>query len=195
MSFNRIPDRMVAYATYELAELLAKLTTQQRAAIDRIVDHVYINNRPWAMLFRTQPAIDISNEHPLGRAAIPPICAEANYYRKGKLDAEGNRSGEGWGHNQAFQEALKKAVELALAGQERERSQRLQAAKRRAEDNAQLAVDQWVDIMQTGRVEFARIEAAGKVLELAYRGEGSDTQSSGRAVEHDWWAAADSEGD
>lgn len=191
MTFSRIPDRMLGYATYELAELLAKLTQRQREAIDRIVDHVYVNNRPWAILFRTQPPIDISDEHPLGRAAIPPICAEANYYRRGRVDAEGNLHGEGWGHNAAFKAALEKAAELALATVERERSQRLQAAKRRAEDNAELAVDQWVDVMQHGRVEFARIEAATKVIELAYRGEGGGAQSSGRAMEHDWWAAAD----
>lgn len=191
MSFARLPDRMVAYATYELAEMLARLTAKQRSAIDRIVEHVYINNRPWAPLFRTQPAITISAEHPLGRAAIPPICTEANYYRRGTVDANGDLHGAGWAHDPDFQAALKKAAELALATVERERAERLRAAKTYAETNARAAVVAWVEIMENGRNEMARIDAAGRVLDLAYRGEGEQDQSSGRAVENDWWAATD----
>lgn len=196
MSFDRLPDRMLGYATFELAELLAKLTARQRAAIDRIVEHVYIHNRPWAALFREQPATPPSRDTRTGatlpgRPAIPPICPESSYYRKGKVTAEGNVKGEGWGHNKEFQEALKKAVELALATKERERAERLRRAKEYAEENARAAVETWVEVMENDRVGFARIEAAKALLELAFRGEGVENQSSGRALEHDWWAAAD----
>lgn len=191
MSYSTVPARMLAYATHELAELLAALTPAQRAAIDRIVEHVYINNRPWAILFVNQPEIPPCAEFPLGRPAIPRICAETNYYRRGRYDPETDTTkGAGWAHDPAFKEALDRAKELALATREEERSRKLQAAKRRAEDNAELAVNQWVSIMQSSRVDFARIEAAGKVLELAFRGEG-DTQSSGRELERDWWQAAE----
>lgn len=190
MSFSRLPDRMVGYATWELAELLGKLTGPQREAIDRIVQHVYIENKPWADLFRDQPPITISREHPLGRAAIPRICAETSYYRRGKVDDEGKRVKPGWGHDPEFQDALKEAVKLALGIQERERLEYLNRAKRYAEQAAGPAVQTWVHVMAFGSDDNARINAAQKVVDLAFKGGGPEQSNAGASVEADWWAAA-----
>lgn len=174
MSFERLPDGMVAYATYELADLLGQLTTRQRAAIDRIVQHVYIANRPWAELFRGDSR----------------ICPEANYYRKGTIDPEtGQPRGYGWGHDPDFQAALQQAVRLALAAEQRERLGHLQRAKRRAEAEAVNAVKQWVEIMEGSRNDFARLDAAGRVIDLAFKGSGEQADT-GASAEADWWAAA-----
>lgn len=174
MSFERLPDGMVGYATYELAEMLGKLTPRQRAAIDRIVQHVYINNLPWAHLFRGDDK----------------ICPESRYYYRGKVDPDtGKVKGAGWGHDPQFVEALGAAKRLAIAGQQRESMGHLQRAKRRAEQQADNAVGAWVDVMEHGRDERARNEAAQKVIDLAFKGneEKSDT---GAGLEADWWAAA-----
>jgi hypothetical protein len=190
VSFERLPDGIVGYATYELAELLAKLTTRQRDAIDRIVRHVYLNNRPWAELFRDQPPIDISDDHPLGRAAIPRICPEAMYYRRGTIDATtGERKGFGWGHDPDFKAALEQAVNLALGQQQRERLEYLQRAKRYAEQAAGPMVQVWVNVAAFSADDSARINAAAKVIDLAFKGAGESTDT-GASLEQDWWAAA-----
>lgn len=175
VSFGTLPDGMVGYATYELAEMLGKLTPRQRAAIDRIVQHVFVDNQPWAALFRGDDK----------------ITSEASYYRKGKVDPEtGKRKGYGWGHDPAFQEALDAAKRLALATQQRERTHRLQLAKARAEQRAEAAVDTWDNVMTHGRDERARNEAAQKMIDLAFKGSGEQTES-GASLEADWWAAAE----
>lgn len=190
MTFERLPDGMVGYATWELAELLAKLTPRQRDAIDRIVRHVYINNRPWAELFRDQPAIAISHEHPLGRAAIPRICPEAAYYRRGTVDERtGKRKGFGWAHDPDFKAALEHAVKLALATQERERMGRLRLAKEYAEQAAAPMVQVWVNVATFGIDDRARSDAAQRVVDLAFKGS-DDRSDTGASVEADWWAAA-----
>lgn len=175
MSFERLPDGMVGYATYELAELLAKLTTRQRAAIERIVRHVYLDNRPWAELFRGEDR----------------ICPETAYYRRGTVDASsGKRKGYGWGHDPDFQTALDAARRLALAADQRDRMALLQRAKRRAEERAEAAVDTWDRVMTFGKDERARNEAAQKLLDLAFKGSSEQTDT-GAVLEADWWAAAD----
>lgn len=177
MSFGTLPDGMVGYATYELAEMLGKLTPRQRAAIDRIVQHVFINNQPWAGLFRGDDK----------------ITSEASYYRKGKVDPEtGERSGFGWGHDPKFLEALDAAKRLALAGQQRESLGHLQRAKRYAEQAAGPAVQTWVHVMAFGNDDAARIKAAQAVIDLAFKGsdEGEQT-NTGAGVEADWWAATE----
>lgn len=167
---------MVGYATYELAELLGKLTTRQRAAIDRIVRHVFLENRPWAYLFRGDDK----------------ICPEAAYYRKGKVDSDtGKIRGAGWGHDPDFIAALDAAKRLALATQERERLGLLNRAKRRAETLAEDAVNTWGRVMEHGKDERARNEAAQKVVDLAFKGSGPEQSNSGASLEADWWAAAD----
>lgn len=177
MLLGRLPDRMVGYATYELAEKLAALTSRQRDAIDRIVQHVYVEGRPWAELFRGDDR----------------ICAETNYYRRGTVNAEtGKVKNAGWAHDEQFQAALSEAIKLALAAQQRERLGKLQRAKMLAEDSAENAVGQWVRVMSTSGNDFARIDAAGRVLELAFRGSGEVTDT-GAAEEADWWAAAGGE--
>jgi hypothetical protein len=180
--FERLPDRIAGYATYELALLLGKLSGGQRAAIDRIVQHVFIDNRPWAELFRGENR----------------ICAEANYYRRGRLDpatgefARGHKPG--WGHDPDFQAALQEAVKLALGSQERERLGWLQRAKRRAEERAAAAVDTWVGVMIDSMDDKARNDAAGRVIDLAFKGSG-DATDTGAREEADWWAAAGGEDD
>lgn len=179
MSFTRLPDRMVGYATWELAEKLAKLTAPQREAIDRIVEHVYIQNGPWADLFRGDDR----------------ICAETSYYRRGKLDEmTGERSKPGWGHDKDFQEALAEAVKLALTAQQRERLQWLQRAKMRAESASEEMIEVWIQVADGSRNDFARIEAAQKVIDLAYKGSGGHSDT-GASLEADWWAAAGGEND
>lgn len=167
---------MVGYATYELAEMLGKLTPRQRAAIDRIVQHVFINNQPWAHLFRGDDK----------------ITSEAAYYRKGKVDDDGKRSGYGWGHDPDFQEALDAAKRLALATQQRESMGHLQRAKRYAEQAAGPAVQTWVNVMAFGVDDRARNEAAQKVIDLAFKGSGEQTDT-GASLEADWWAAVGGE--
>lgn len=111
MSFAKIPDRMVGYATYELTEKLLALSVQQRAAIDRIVQHVYIDNRPLAELFRGDDK----------------ICAETNYYRRGAIDPEtgGWKTKPGWAHDKEFVDALDAAPGLRLRFGRRKSMRRL----------------------------------------------------------------------
>lgn len=176
MNFGQLPDGMADYAAQELAEMLARLTTRQRAAIDRIVEHVFINNQPWAGLFRGDDK----------------ICREAFYYSRGTVDEEtGERSGFGWGHNPDFQEALQHAKRLALETQGRERLRWLQQAKLRAEQEALHAVEVWVHVMNYGKDDFARINAAAKVIELAFRGMEDRGNSRDVSLEQDWWSAAE----
>ncbi len=179
MSFETLPDGMVGYASYELAELLARLTTRQRDAIGRIVQHVYIANRPWAELFRGEDR----------------ICPEAAYYRRGVVDERsGARKGCGWGHDPKFKAALDHAVKLALAAQQRQRLGRLQRAKEYAEQAAGPMVQVWVNVATFGLDERARSDAAQKVIDLAFKGAGEQTDS-GATLEADWWAAASNEQD
>lgn len=174
MSFRVLPDRMAGYATWELAERLAKLTTQQREAIDRIVQHVYIDRGPWADLFRGDDR----------------ICAETSYYRRGKLDdGDGKRVKPGWGHDPDFQEALDHARKLALSQQQSERMGRLNRAKQYAEMAAAPAVQTWVNVMAFSIDDRARIDAAAKVVDLAFDGAG-ETTDTGASLEADWWQAA-----
>lgn len=175
MSFERLPDGMAGYATYELAEMLGQLNARQRVAIDRIVRHVYLDNRPWAELFRGDDK----------------IISESNFYSRGRVDPEtGERRHVGWHHDPLFQAALGAAKRLALAADQRDRMALLQRAKRRAEERAEAAVATWDQVMTFGRDERARNEAAQKLLDLAFKGSGEQTDT-GAVLEADWWAAAD----
>ncbi len=179
MSFERLPDRVAGYATYELAQRLAALSPQQRAAIDLITQHVYINNQPWATLFRGE-----------GR-----ICSETNYYRRGRLDEETGRwlTKPGWGHDKEFQDALAEAVRLALQVQTREELAALQSAKRKARLAAPGVIDSLVQVATMGEDKLRA--AAGKIV-LDY-GTAPDaatdaaTDQSGSSAEDDWWKAAE----
>lgn len=173
MSFAKLPDVMAGYASWELAEQLAALTGDQREAIARIVQHVYIENRPWADLFRGDER----------------ICAETSYYRKGVIDGMGKQVKPGWGHNPAFQEALAHAAKLALGVRERERLGWLKQAKSHAEQQADAAVGTWVQVMEYSRNDATRVDAAQRVIDLAFKGSGEQTDS-GAGIEADWWAAA-----
>lgn len=163
---------MIGYATHELAELLKQLTPSQRAAIDRIVRHVYVNNEPWADLFRGDDK----------------VCTENTFYKRGRLDEEGEWHGRGWSHQPIFKQALELASRLALQAEEAEDLHALRRAKRRAVQSAERAVDQWIDIMQYSEQDFARIQAANEVVRLAFHGEDNDDEATGAAG--DWWGAA-----
>lgn len=166
---------MAEYATYELAQAMIALSPAQRAAIDRIVQHVYIENRPISHLLQGDDK----------------ICTEVNYYKRGILDPEtGEWRRQGWHHQPAFQEALQMAARLALQTQETEELHALRTAVRRARLASAPVVDELERIARRGLQERDRISAAGKVLDIALRhtefAEGESNQE-----EDDWWWAAD----
>jgi len=191
VSFAKIPDRMAGYATYELTEKLLVLSAQQRAAIDRIVQHCYIDNRPMAELFRGEDK----------------ICAETNYYRRGAIDPDtgGWARKPGWAHDKEFVDALDTAARLALAVRTREEIAALATAKRRARLAASGVISQLIDIatqsvaqpLPDGRVKMLNrmtddkdSVAASKVL-LDYAGTGEAEQADAvTSDETDWWKAA-----
>lgn len=192
MSFTVLPDRMVGYATYELAEKLAALTTQQRAAIDRIVDHVYIRNRPLADLLRGDDA----------------VCSERRYYDKGKMDERTGRwlKRPGWHHDPDFQAALTEARRLALMARTREELNAWQEAKRTARLATPIVVAGLTSIASATRlepmdgqlIEVPRVTedkdriAAAKIL-LDYAKPDEAMLESETDAEQDWWEMADDE--
>src|SRR5262245_45171180 len=93
-----IPQRMISYATHELAGQLLELTAQQRAAVDRIVQHCTLENKPLEALFHGPGA----------------ICNHSRYYHRGQLDEHTGRwrRRPGWAHDPKFQEALATAKRL-----------------------------------------------------------------------------------
>lgn len=170
-----VPDSMAAYATYELSQALARLTPPQRDAIGRIVRHHYLANKPLAHLFDGDDA----------------ICAEKTYYRRGFYDeATGTWRKVGWSHQPEFKAALELAVRLALAAEQGEDLHKLRKARRRAIDKAEDAVNVWVDVMHKSDMDFARIQAASKVLDLAFRDEADGDEEKVGGAGGDWWGAA-----
>lgn len=170
-----IPDSMAAYATYELSELLRRLSPAQRNAVGRIVEHVYLNNRPLAHL------LDGDDK----------ICNENTWYKRGTLDEEtGEWRNAGWSHQKPFTDAVDMAARLALQTQESEDLHKLRKAKRKAIDKAESAVEVWADVAKNGDNEFARIQAAGELVRLAFQGNETDDQAEGRGTAGDWWKAA-----
>lgn len=174
--FNVIPDRMVGYVTYELAERLAGLTTQQRAAIDRIVDHVYVRNLPLAELLRGDDK----------------ICSERRYYDKGEMhEATGQwRKRPGWHHDPDFQAALREAVRLALMARTREELAAWQDAKRRA----RLATPGVVDgLISIAAIAEAKDRVAASKIILDYAKPEETAVEAETDAEQDWWETAEDE--
>lgn len=173
--FDRLPDRVAGYATHELAQKLAALSTQQRAAIDRLVQHVYIDNLPLAQLFR----------------GPDKICSEANYYRRGRVDEETGRwlIRPGWGHDKEFQDALSESVRLALQVQTREELASLQTARRKARMAAPSVIDALVSVATYGGDKLRA--AAGKVVLDYASAEDQAGAVAGDSAEDDWWKAAE----
>lgn len=175
MSFDKIPDRVAGYATYELVEKLILLSAQQRAAIDRIVQHCYVDNRPMAELLR----------------GPDKICSEVVYYRRGAIDPEtgGWKTKPGWAHDKEFVDALDTAARLALTVRTREEFAALATAKRRARLAAPNVVDSLVGVATNGEDKLRA--AAGKVI-LDYAGIGEAEQADAvTSDETDWWKAAE----
>lgn len=192
MSFAQVPARMAGYATYELAVKLAALTPQQREAVGRIVQHVYLDNRQWSQLFTGEDR----------------ICAEANYYRRGAIDPTtgGWAKRPGWGHDKEFQDALGEATRLALQSKSREEMDAVATARRRARLATGAVIGEMITIatkvqdqvLPSGRVvSIARgaedkdsIAAANILLryaavDVAEQGQGEQSE------EDDWWKAAE----
>ncbi len=179
---------MVGYATYELTERLMALSAAQRAAIDRIVQHVYIENHPLADLL-------------LGD---DKICSDANYYRRGVLDEDSGRwkVKPGWGHDKLFQDALADAVRLALGAKHREEVRALEDSVRRSRLSSPRVIDGLVNIalaveefdgLEVPRetADKDRIAAAKILLEHATKAPESSPNAPGDSDEMDWWKAAE----
>jgi hypothetical protein len=162
---------MVAYATEGLIEKLLPLTTDQRAAIDRIVDHVYIHNQPIAHLL----------------TGDDKICTESNYYRNGTMDPNTGKwkRKPGWGKDPAFVEALQEAARLALTARTREELTAWAEAKRRARLATPSIVGSAIDIV-TGTT-VARAQLTGEIL---YDPETGEPAIVPRSMDKDRVAAA-----
>lgn len=170
----RIPDAMLGYATYELAQRMTELSAQQRAAIGRIVQHCYLDCQPLAALLR----------------GTDKICSETTYYRNGKMDAESGRwlVAPGWTHQPAFTAALEEAARLALQAQTRAELHAAQSAIRRARLAAEDVIYNMVGIVRTGQNRDS-IAAGRLVLDVALRGlDAEPSDATGEAA--DWWKAA-----
>lgn len=193
---------MLAYATAELVERLMTLTPPQRAAIDRIVDHVYIRNQPLAHLLRGDDK----------------IVSERRYYDKGEINpVTGDwKRRPGWHHDPRFQEALTEAVRLALQARTREEVHAWAEAKRRARmatpDVIQevIAIATGYELQRDGRGRSVIDQATGQPA-IARRGsEDKDRVAASKILldyarldvsvagdgeradeEHDWWRASD----
>lgn len=175
--FDQLPAAMLSYATYELAQKLAALTPNQRAAIGRIVQHVYVANLPISELFRGDDK----------------ICGETSYYRRGKLDeATGAwRSKPGWGHDVAFQDALSEARRLALQVRSREELTALAEAKRRARLATPGVIDGLKGITEAGEKDSDKVSASKVILD--YAGQDADDGDAVASEAADWWEAAEEE--
>ena len=200
--FDRLPPRMVGYATESLVEKLAALTTDQRAAIDRIVEHVYIHNLPLAHLL----------------AGDDKICTESNYYRNGTMNPDTGKwkRKPGWGKDPLFQAALSEAARLALQARTREELQAWAEAKRVARLGAPdvvgelMAIATGYELQRDSRGRTVPDHATGRPAVAGRRSEDKDRINAGKALldyakidvsaagdgersdeEADWWGAAD----
>ena len=173
----RLPDTMAGYMTYELAEQLRGLTPQQRAGIARIVEHVYILNRPMAELMTGDNA----------------VVSENVYYRRGVLNEEtGQWSRVGWSHQKAFTEALAHAARLALSAREKEELHAVREAVRRARLAAAPIMGGLVGLAQSSEQDKDRIAASKMVLDIAIKHTEFDSTGAGTDNEAaDWWAAGE----
>ena len=176
---------MGEYATYELANKLALLNARQREAISRIVKHVYLDNKKWGVLF--------SGEN--------RICAESNYYRRGKLNEE---TGEwiktpGWGFDKKFQDALQLSIRLALQSKSQEEVTAVFEARRAARLATKVVVDELIGIVtpvllkdgEPVAVDNKARVAAGKVILEYAKLEQAEQVAVTQSGESDWWMAAE----
>lgn len=191
-----LPDRMAGYATHELVEKLAQLTPQQRAAVDRIVQHVYIENLPLAALLRGPDR----------------ICAEPKFYQRGVIDESTGRwiRKPGWHHDKTFQDALGEAVRLALLVRTREELSAMQSAARAARlamprviagalemanDELLVESDGATEIVPRRTEDKDRLAAMKFIYDVAgAQGGNGETQSAAESAAADWWRTADEPG-
>ena len=170
------PDAMAGYLTYELSQLLGKLTTQQRGAVARIVEHHYIANRPLAELFRGEN----------------PICAERRYYGQGRVDPETGKAHDvGWSHQPDFVAALDMARRLALQTRVNEETHAVKEAVRRARLAAAPILSGLVRIAAQADSDRDKIAASKEVLGIALKNtEFGDRPADGDLAD-DWWKAVE----
>lgn len=173
----RLPDTMAGYMTYELAEQLRGLTPQQRAGIARIVEHVYILNRPMAELMTGDNA----------------VVSENVYYRRGVLNEEtGAWSRVGWSHQKAFVEALAHAARLALSAREKEELHAVREAVREARLGSTNVMRELVRLATKAESDKDRISAGKTALDIAIKHTEFDSTGAGTDNEAaDWWAAGE----
>lgn len=170
-----LPRRMVGYMTAELAEMLTALTTSQRAAIDKIVQHVYVENRPMRDLLH----------------GPNKVAAENSYYRRPKFDDDGVLVKKGgWHHDPIFQVALKEAARLALLARTREEMEAVAESKRRARLATPTVVDTLIDISRDGERDGDRVTAANSILKYAEIDEKAQQATTETTEAEDWWGAA-----
>lgn len=176
MSSSRKPDPMAGYATYELSQILGRLTAAQRGAVARIVEHHYIANRPMAQLFQGD-----------GR-----ICTENTYYRRGKIDPEtGEAKLVGWSHQPDFIAALEMARRLALQARINEETSAVQEAVRRARLAAAPVMTGLVRIAAQAESDRDKIAASKHVLDIALKNTEFGDRPSDGGLADDWWQAAE----
>ena len=173
----RLPDTMAGYMTYELAEQLRGLTPQQRAGIARIVEHVYILNRPLAELMTGDNA----------------VVSENVYYRRGALNEEtGHWSRVGWSHQKAFTEALAHAARLALSAREKEELHAVREAVRQARLGSTDVMRDLVKLASKSEQDKDKIAASKMVLDIAIKHTEFDSTGAGESNEAaDWWSAGE----
>lgn len=176
------------YANDDLLDQLADLTPKQRAAIPRIVDHVYLRNLPILQLLD----------------GPDPPCARRVYYQRGEIDAETGHwlRRPGWGHNPKFQKALRLAARLAIRAQYDEKMAAMALASYKAGMAAPDYVDTLIAIARQARLEngilMVRMTedkdsiAAAKVLnDMGQSVNRLPDDESSDSDAADWWAAAE----
>jgi len=167
---------MAGYQTYELSQLLGKLSAAQRGAVARIVEHHYIANRPLRELFTGEN----------------PICSEITYYRRGTVDPHtGQAKRVGWSHQPDFVAALEMARRLALQTRVNEEAHAVQEAVRRARLAAAPIMTGLVRIAAQAEADRDKIAASKEVLGIALKNtEFGDRPTDGDLAD-DWWKAVE----
>lgn len=167
---------MGGYITHELAEALTGLTGPQRAAIARIVQHHYVEDRPLADLFRGEDK----------------VCSEDAYYRRGRVDPEtGQAKRVGWSHQPAFAEALQMAARLALQAREREELHGVREAVRQARLAASSIVGTLARDAVFSKAPVDRTRAGKVLLDIALKNTEFGERPSDGDLADDWWKAAE----
>lgn len=178
---QRLPDRMMGYMTFELAEALAPLTPRQCAAIDAIIAAGHIVDEPLA-------------PYSMIGSGDNQICSESIWVRRPKIDPETGAviKKAGWSHQPEFVRALQMAKRIA-------RRHKAEAIQRAMASAAEIAATSLPDVM-VNAAEIATAQrdsrdtdqiAAGKFLADFARASSVDTTQTEADESDDWWLAAE----